>query len=305
MTRTGRSIFLQSALVATALAFATSAVAQQGQDAPAPGTSDAFDRACVDLLHGRTPRGAQATETLRDACGALLNARAEERKAAERRAEQQRQARAAQTQAQAQAQGKQAQPQAGQTAAPVEPGESVLAAFAAAGNELVGNRPRGAMGLRRTGTPFQNTLTTNPVGWFTGVGVNAELLRSFRPQFAWTAGAHYSQANATDTSLYTLGVSGGVDYFLLGQHNEGLRLGPRLDYSFGREATDSAEGTGTRTRLGLAGELGYNFIATNGISGQAAFGVGGRILGDENEELSSAVGGDFGPYVKVNVGYSW
>jgi hypothetical protein len=294
--------------VVAVLAVASPAWAQQQQDQPpqdqpaasgatAQATSDAFERACVDLIHGKTPKGQRATDALRDACASLMKARTEDRAQAER----QRQARAA-MRAQASAQGS-GSTQGGQSAAQVEPGESALAAFVAAGNELVGARPRGMMGMRRSGEPFSSTLVTNPVGWFTGIGVNAELARPFREKFSWTAGAHYSQANATDTSLYTLGVLAGTDWFILGQNNEGFRVGPRLDYSFGREATPG--GNETRQRLGLAGELGYNFIATNGITGEAAFGVGGRIAGDKNTELSSSVGGDFGPYVKLGVGYSW
>jgi hypothetical protein len=184
----------------------------------------------------------------------------------------------------------------------VEAGQSALAAFALAGNELVGNRPRGTRGMHRSGQPFESTVSTNPVGWFTGIGVNAEVLRSFRPDLSWIAGAHYTQTNATERNLYTLGFVGGLDWFVLGQHNEGLRIGPRLDFSFGREV--STEST-TSSRLGVAGEVGYNFIATNGITGQAAFGLGGRLAGDENEELSASAGGEFGPYVKLGVGYSW
>jgi hypothetical protein len=89
---------------------------------------------------------------------------------------------------------------------------------------------------------------------------------------------------------------------MLGQYNSGLRIGPRLDLSFGRESSTS---TSTSARLGLTGEVGYNFISTNGITGMAAFGLGGRVAGDKNEQLSSAVGGEFGPYVKLGVGYSW
>jgi hypothetical protein len=69
--------------------------------------------------------------------------------------------------------------------------------------------------------------------------------------------------------------------------------------------TDATGTTDTRQRLGLAGEVGYNFIANNAITGQAALGVGGRISGDKNEELNSGFGGEFGPYVKLGVGYSW
>src|SRR6266496_3289717 len=53
--------------------------------------SNAFDRACVDLLHGRMPEGEKAIRALKDACGNLMAGRADERIDAEN----QRQAQAA------------------------------------------------------------------------------------------------------------------------------------------------------------------------------------------------------------------
>jgi hypothetical protein len=290
------SSFRTKGLVAAAVLVLAGRAEAQPKRAGPNATSDAFDRACIDLIHGKTPKGEQAIEALRDACAALMKGRSEE----SRRAAQQRTAQA-ELRAQAPAR-EQGDAQASQSTAQPEAGQSILAAFGQAGNELVGSRARGMMGMSRSGAPFGYTLTTNPVGWFTGIGVNAELMHSFMPMFSWTGGAHYSQTNATDRSLYTLGVLGGVDWFLLGRNNEGLRFGPRLDVSFGRE---QSTGSSTRARLGLAGELGYNFIATNGLTGAAAFGLGGRVAGDKNEELSSGAGGEFGPYVKINFGYSW
>jgi hypothetical protein len=254
-------------------------------------TSNAFDQACIDLFHGKTPRSAAETEALRDACSKMIKARQEERVQAEQR-------RKMQEEAQQQA----AAAKAGKSTAQVQSGGNALAAFTQAGNELVGARQRGTMGLNRAGEPFRNTVTTNVVGWFTGQGVNADYTRSFMDIFSWTVGAHFSQTAATDTSLYTLGFDAGADWYIIGRNNEGLRIGPRLDYSFGRE---QSTGTQTRGRLGLTGEVGYNFLATNGITGLAAFGLGGRVSGDKNTELSSAAGGEFGPYVKLAIGYSW
>jgi hypothetical protein len=289
-------IFTTKGLASAAvLAFASPALAQQAPQA-SQATSDAFERACIDLLHGKTPREERALDALRGACGSLMKARIEDR----RKIEQQRQARA-QLQAQLKA-DRAASVQPGQSSAPVQPGQSALAAFAQAGNELVGSRPRGMMGMSRGGEPFGYTLTTNPVGWFTGIGVNADFAKPFLDKFSWTAGAHYSMSSATSRTLYTLGFLGGADWFILGQNNEGLRVGPRLDVSFGRENSAS---TATSARLGMTGEVGWNFIATNGITGEAAFGLGGRVAGDKNEELSSGAGGEFGPYVKLGVGYSW
>jgi hypothetical protein len=301
-----RNISGPRGLVAVAvLALASRGAAQQA--GAASSTSDAFDRACVDLIHGKVPKGgAQAADALRDACATLMKTRAEEKKTQQQKAQQKKQAQAQTGAAGASAQGPSAQVQAGQSSAPAQPGQSAVAAFEQAGGELVTGKPRGStMGMRRGGEPFVSTLVTNPVGWFTGVGVNADYVRSFQTKFNWTAGAHYSQANASGTSsLYEAGFLGGVDWFIIGKNNEGLRVGPRFDVSFGREA-DPAGGNSTRARLGITGELGYNFIASNGITGQAAFGLGGRVAGDKNDSLSSSVGGEFGPYGKLGVGYSW
>jgi hypothetical protein len=97
----------------------------------------------------------------------------------------------------------------------------------------------------------------------------------------------------------------GIDWFILGRNNEGIRVGPRLEVAGGRE--DFGNGNTTFGWLGLGGEVGYNFIASNGITGLAAVGLGGRVAGDEkNEDFKAFVGGtDFGPYVKDGLGYSW
>ncbi len=95
----------------------------------------------------------------------------------------------------------------------------------------------------------------------------------------------------------------GADLFIIGRNNEGLRIGPRLELAAGRERF---QGSTTFARLGMSGELGYNFIATNGITGLLAAGVGGRVAGnDKNDEFASFVGGEFGPYLKFGLGYSW
>lgn len=294
--------FTLAVVAAAALTPPTLAQQSQSRAPPASKTSDAFNRACVDLLNGKPP--AQGADALRDACSGLMKERIEEKKKAEERAA------AAKSAAQQKAAEKgAAQPQAaaGKATAAPEPGKSVLSAFGQAGNELVGNRPPGAppkpgLGMQRSGQPYNWTLVTNPVGWFTGQGVNAELWRQFLTRFSVIGGAHYSQTASSQRTVYTLGFLAGADWFPLGKNNEGLRFGPRLDLSFGHENSGN---TNTSTRLGLAGEVGYNFIATNGITGQAAFGLGGRVVGDKNEELSSAVGGEFGPYVKLGIGYSW
>jgi hypothetical protein len=312
MTRRGVSSFCAKGLVATtALALASGALAQQSSGGgagrtQAPGTSAAFDKACMDLLQGKTPKDPDAIEALRSACAKLMKTRSENQlrsqQAQIQRAQQLEQIRAEQEALRQQQQQLSKGVKPGQSAAPVQPGESVPAAFSRAGQELVGATPRGMMGFRRNGQPFQNTISTNTIGWFTGgIGINAELLHAFEQKWSWTAGAAYNQAAVSSANVYNLGFLGGVDYFIIGQNNAGLRLGPRFDVSFGRETA----GAGVTARLGITGEVGYNFLASNGITGSGAFGLGGRVAGSSNDQLSSGAGGEFGPYVKLNVGFSW
>jgi hypothetical protein len=312
MTRRGVSSFCAKGLVATtALALASWAFAQQSSgggagSTQAPGTSAAFDKACMDLLQGKTPKDPDAIEALRGACAKLMKTRSENQLRAQQaqaeRAKQLEQIRAEQEQLRMQQQQLSKGAKPGKSAAAVQPGESVPSAFSRAGQELVGAAPRTPMGFRRGGQPFQNTVSTNTIGWFTGgIGINAEYMRSFEEKFSWTAGAAYNQAAVSSANVYNLGFLGGADYFIIGRNNAGLRLGPRLDVSFGRQTA----GAGVTARLGLTGEVGYNFLASNGITGSGAFGLGGRIAGNSNDQLSSGAGGEFGPYVKLNVGFSW
>jgi hypothetical protein len=260
---------------------------------PAQGTSDAFQRACVDLLAGRTPRGEKAIEALKGACADYMSALADERI----RVEQQRQARALVDERQ-----QQARVEAGQGSGQPGEGEGVLAAFERAAGELTGPERGQMMGYRRGGA-IRNLLVTNPIGWFSGLGVNAELHRSFEPKFSWVAGARYSTTDASNGTASTFGAMGGVDWYIVGRNNEGLRIGPRMELAAGRE---EFQGDSTFARLALAGEVGYNFIASNGLSALLAAGVGGRIAGDEqNEDFASFAGGEFGPFLKLGLGYAW
>src|SRR6266511_2171210 len=129
----------------------------------AAGPSDAFDRACVDLLHGRLPPGEKAIRALRDACANLMAGRADD----QIQADQRRQAQlAAREQLRLQAEGR-VQPgqstegrvQPGQSTAAPEPGQGVLAAFGSAASELAGSNRTRAMGMRPRG-PVGYTLVT-------------------------------------------------------------------------------------------------------------------------------------------------
>lgn len=273
----------------------------QEQAGGTQGSSEAFEQACHDLLRGRTPRGEAATNSLRKACDGLMSARAEE---ANRARELELQAREQRLQSSGTGSG--GEVQAGRGTAQPQQGTGVLAAFEQAGRELTGQAP----GLRRPGAvrsgDVRYSLVTNTIGWFTGMGVNAELsspLGLLSEKFSWVAGAQYATADATSGSIQSFGFMGGADFFAIGQNNEGLRIGPRLSLEFGRE--DVGTGATTFGRLGLSGEAGYNFIASNGITLQAAVGVGGRVAGDENDDFTSFTGGEFGPYAKLGLGYSW
>jgi hypothetical protein len=264
----------------------------------ADASSDAFDRACVDLLHGKTPQGDKAIRALRDACANLMAGRADEKLEAEK----QRQAQlAARDQVRMQAEGR---VEPGRATASPEAGEGILAAFGSAAAELRGANRTKALGMRQRG-PVGYSLITNPVGWFGGLGANAELFGAFMdvPKFSWVAGARYSQTDASNGTASTFGAMGGVDFFIIGRNNEGLRIGPRAELAAGRERF---QGSTTYARLGMSGEIGYNFIATNGITGLLAGGLGGRVAGDsQNDDYASFVGGEFGPYLKFGLGYSW
>jgi hypothetical protein len=300
---------------------AASAPGAGTQRAPAPpaakgarasATSNAFDQACVDMINGKLPQGEAAIKTLRDACATLMSGRVNERLEAEKRRQQQI---AAQEQLRLQAQGLGSAAtaqgvivQPGQSTAQPQQGEGVTAAFGSAASELVGGPRTKALGMRGGGRPVSYMLTTNPIGWFNGLGINAELFGAIdaAPKFSWIAGLRYSGTDTSTGTATTFGAEGGLDWFIIGQHNEGLRVGPRLEIAAGREHLTATSSSTTFARMGLGGEVGYNFIATNGISGMAAVGLGGRVAGDsQNENFTSFVGGEFGPYAKVGIGFGW
>lgn len=307
---------MRKALVGAAVVLAAGLAGAQQQDERPPGgergaaergqggSSDAFDRACVDLLHGRTPQGEKAINALKDACAALMAGRADERLREEREARfvrEERQQLRLQEGGTGSGSGGQVQPGRG-TAQPQE-GQGIRAAFGQAASEMM-SPGRHELGMRRRG-PVGWSLVSNPIGYFTGLGVNATLSHAFEdiPRLAWVVGGRYSTTDASNGSAQTFGALGGIDLFILGRNNEGLRIGPRLEVAAGRERF---QGNTTYARLGMAGEVGYNFIATNGITGQLGLGLGGRVAGDDqNDTFSSFVGGEFGPYLNVGLGYSW
>jgi hypothetical protein len=302
-------------VVGLALAAATARAQDQGQSPPGQkgaqagsrsSQSAAFDQACIDLVNGKMPAGGEkAIRTLRDACASLMAGKADEKIEADRRKQQQA---AAQEQLKLQAQGKAPRVQPGTATAQPQAGQDIPAAFGTAGAELAGGKKGLPLGMRSTGRPVGYTLVTDIVGWFTGVGINAILFGSIAdsPKFSWMGGVRYSQTDTTDGNTIGFGAVGGLDYFVYGQHNEGLRVGPRLDVTAGRQKFTTTSSSSTFAQLRLGGEVGYNFISSNGISALAAVGVGGRVSGDsKNNNFSSFIPGDFGPYVQLGVGFSW
>lgn len=150
----------------------------------------------------------------------------------------------------------------------------------------------------------KNTVTTDPVAIITGAGINGQYVRPIRPKLSGVAGANFSRVNAGAGSLTNFGGTLGLDYFAIGHNNEGLRIGPRLNFGLGRD--DIASGT-TFGNVGTAGEVGYNYIADSGITAGAAAGMGVRVGTEPNPDtqVGTRAGVRADPYGKVNIGYSW
>jgi hypothetical protein len=302
----GLGLALALSTTARAQSAQTTQAAPKSQTAKTAGTSPAFEQACVDLVKGRAPPGGpDAIDALRKACDGLMASRSEAERKAREQAQAQKELAAAQKQ---QKQGGQAAAGtgAGQPAAGAQGGSAASqglgGAFAEAGRELASPGRTAGMGMKNRGGPVSFSLTTNPIGWFTGLGINAEAYGPINAKFSWVGGARYSKTDGTNSSVNTFGLEGGADYFLYGKYNEGFRIGPRLEFAFGRQ---SFENSNNFSWLGLSGEVGYNFIATNGITGSVSGGIGGRVAGDKIENFTSFTGGEFGAYLKVGIGYSW
>ncbi len=147
---------------------------------------------------------------------------------------------------------------------------------------------------------IRNTLTLDLAGVAFGDGINGQYVRSNTPKFSTILGANYSRTDGVGGAITKFGAEVGVDYFLIGQHNEGLRVGPRVVGSIGIDTTGSSAGFAD---VGAGAELGYNFISRTGISAGAAAGwdllFKGRLGGSSEGDI------DGHPYGKLNVGYSW
>jgi hypothetical protein len=163
---------------------------------------------------------------------------------------------------------------------------------------LRGQRSSLEMGQLQDGRDVKNSITTSATGLFLGQGVNGTWERAFSEKFSGVLGANFSRTRAADGALTSLGAQVGVDWFIIGQYNEGLRLGPRVDVGFGRNTVGADASFAT---IGLAGELGYNWIASNGITAGASAGLHGQT----GSQINGLGTGSWFPYGSVNVGYSF
>ena len=171
-----------------------------------------------------------------------------------------------------------------------------------AGEALQGRPAVEERGMLASGKEVRNSLTLNPVALFSGEGVNLTYWRPVSPKVTLVGGARYSRTDIRDNgAMTTFGVTAGADYFVIGQQNEGLRVGPRIDAGVGGQTFGETDVSGS---LGLAGEVGYNWIASNGVTAGLSAGLRGRLAGStlSGDRPSSA---SFGPYGRLNLGYSW
>jgi hypothetical protein len=156
-------------------------------------------------------------------------------------------------------------------------------------------QPRGFL---KDGDRVRNTVTTDPVNMVLGEGLNLQYSRPLSPKISGVAQAHFSRTRAAEGSLTNLGVAAGADFYIIGQNNEGLKIGPKVEVGMGAETIGDNSAFGA---YGVSGEVGYDWIASNGLSAGLGAGVRTRIgIGGESARQVNV-----SPLVKLNVGYSW
>lgn len=185
-------------------------------------------------------------------------------------------------------------------------GNVVSSSVAEAAQAVKGQPARLDRGMLRDGGEVRHTVTTNPLGFFTGTGVNAAYQRPLSERFSVVAGGSFARANAGDGAATRIGVLGGANYFLVGQNNEGLYVGPRAEVGLGRETSGQASSFGS---FNAAGEVGYNWISSAGLTAGAGAGVragfGGSTDTAGGEGSVDVDGRRAAPYMKIGLGYSW
>jgi hypothetical protein len=271
------------ALVASALALTTTAAAQSGGTEAQGGAATSARARCADPCQACMQRINGSASASDDACPSNSCTLCD----------QQQQARAQPGRASGQpATGSEVRTSLDQT------GQNISNAVQGATNDLRGlaqMQQRQAGGLR-------NTLITDAIGTFTGEGLNLEYQRPIAERISGVVGANYSRTTSTTGSLTAFGGEAGLDFFPFSYAGTGLRIGPRLGLDLGQESVDNSR---FFTDFGIGGEVGYNWVGQSGLSLQGALGLGGRVGGALTSGLDTRLGGDFGPYAKVNVGWSW
>jgi hypothetical protein len=166
----------------------------------------------------------------------------------------------------------------------------------------IGSAPRPPMGGQST-TSSENLLSSDLLGAVTGDGINAEYSRAYEDRLSLVGRIRYSRTNASGRAATNIGIGAGFDYFLLGGENQGLRVGPRLEGSFGSLSTvGETNGYG---RLALLGEVGYNLVSNGGLTGVLAAGFDLRVAGEQGTDVGFNASGNFSPYVRLGVGWAW
>jgi len=156
------------------------------------------------------------------------------------------------------------------------------------------------MGHLKGDKDVRNTATLDIGGLVFGDGVNGQYVRSNSEKVSTVFGANYSRSSGVGGSITKVGAEAGVDYFLVGRRNEGLRVGPRVVASLGIDTTGGSSGFGD---VGAGGEVGYNLITKQGVTAGAAAGWDLIFEGSLGGNTTGGVAGN--PYGKLNVGYSW
>jgi hypothetical protein len=146
----------------------------------------------------------------------------------------------------------------------------------------------------------RNTATFDIASALTGDGLNVQFLHSLSPKITGVLGANYSRTSSVNGALTKGGIEVGADYFIIGQHNEGLRIGPRAVASVGVDTVSNSAGFGD---IGIGGEVGYNHITRQGLTAGIAAGYDLRLQGSLGGNNNADADGH--PYGKLNVGYSW
>lgn len=184
-------------------------------------------------------------------------------------------------------------------------GAEVGQAIREGGGAVAGQKSPVPMGFLNSGKAIRNTITTDPIGMAIGYGLNAEYSHAVGSKWDLLGGARFAHNRLGDASVNNFAVDVGADYFIIGRNNEGLRIGPRLEAGLGGATGPLVTNTNGSLfgNFAAAGELGYNWVASNGITAGAAAGLRGRLA--ETNAGNNVNNAGVGPYAKLNLGYSW